>query len=150
MTMASISSSSVKPPVPVHRALQGVGLTAIADVVNDLARVRIVVVPHHFHVHPANRRQRGLLDLAFPAEPGRVREVAPRQADVGKLLDKLNLVEDLRRNRGGAGEVLIAGNERDVRLCRPSKPMNANATMVSATITSMSVNPPAADLPRGK
>src|SRR5262245_46670750 len=37
-----------------------------------------------------------------------------------------------------------------LRLCRPSKPMNANATMVSATITSMSVNPPAADLLREK
>src|SRR5215813_5144220 len=31
-----------------------------------------------------------------------------------------------------------------LRLCSPSKPMKAKATMVSATITSMSVNPPAA------
>src|SRR5215470_242082 len=87
MTMASRSSSNVNPSAPPRSAglVGGVELTAVANVVDQLARIRHARVPHHVHDDAADGGQIGVLDVAFPVEARRIAELAARGAGVGEL-----------------------------------------------------------------
>src|SRR5512143_2582912 len=110
MTMASNSSSSVKP-----LALRlFVRVTAVTDEVEQLDGVRIALVPEDVQEDAADGGDVGVLDVAFPIETRHLRELAVRSAGVRPLLDDLHLGDEAAGEQGRLGEILIVADHLQI------------------------------------